>query len=122
MYTIGVRSRYEAAHFLCDYPGPCARLHGHSYEVEAVLRFDGVGDSGITYDFMQADAHLRAITDSLDHTNLNELPAFLEVETTAENQARHIFRALKDRLGEHGRHLASIRVWEGPRHWVEYSE
>jgi len=122
MFMIGVRSSYEAAHSLEKYEGPCGRVHGHSYEVEAVLAFPEIADTGMAYDFVDADAHLRAITDSLDHTNLNDLAAFQNVETTAENQARFIFDELKGRMGAHGRHLRSVRVWEGPRHWAEYSE
>lgn len=122
MFTIGIRSHYEAAHLLRDYEGPCARLHGHRYEVEAVLRFRELGQAGISYDFMEADAHLRAITAELDHQNLNDLPAFREVESSAENQARYIFEELKHRLGSYGEHLLHVRVWETPHHWAQYSE
>jgi 6-pyruvoyltetrahydropterin/6-carboxytetrahydropterin synthase len=113
MFTIGIRSHYEAAHFLRDYDGVCSRLHGHRYEVEAVLVFEQVGRAGIAYDFMDADAHLRSITGELDHRNLNEL--------SAENQARYIFEELRRRMGEFGRHLAHVRVWETPQHWAQYS-
>jgi 6-pyruvoyltetrahydropterin/6-carboxytetrahydropterin synthase len=122
MFTIGIRSHYEAAHFLRNYEGACSRMHGHRYEVEAVMTFDALDDAGLAYDFMDADAHLRAITGALDHQNLNELAPFQELETSAENQARYIYRELKQRLGEHGRHLASVRVWETPHHWAQYSE
>jgi 6-pyruvoyltetrahydropterin/6-carboxytetrahydropterin synthase len=122
MFTIGIRSHYEAAHLLRDYEGACARLHGHRYEVEAALRFRQLGRAGISYDFMEADAHLRAITATLDHQNLNDLPAFQEIESSAENQARVIFEELKQRLGRFGEHLLFVRVWETPHHWAEYAE
>jgi 6-pyruvoyltetrahydropterin/6-carboxytetrahydropterin synthase len=122
MFTIGVRSAYEAAHFLRQYAGDCARMHGHRYEVEAVLAFDGVDETGLAYDFMDADRHLGAIVAAMDHRNLNELDAFQGVETTAENQARHIYRELKSRLGEVGKNLQHVRVWETARHWAQYSE
>jgi len=122
MFRIGIRAEYEAAHFLRAYEGPCSRMHGHRYEVEVVLRFESVDESGLAYDFMEADRHLRALTAELDHQNLNELEAFRELETTAENQARYLFRAMRVRLGAYGRNLESVRLWETSRHWAEYSE
>jgi len=122
MFRIGIRAEYEAAHFLRAYQGACSRMHGHRYEVEAVLAFSDVDEGGLAYDFVDADTHLQAITGALDHQNLNELPAFRDVETTAENQARHIFEELRARLGEHGESLASVRIWETARHWAEYSK
>lgn len=122
MFTIGIRSRYEAAHFLRSYQGVCSQLHGHRYEVEAVLVFDDVDPGGIAYDFMEADAHLSSITGELDHRNLNDLPIFAELETTAENQARYIFEELKQRMGPFGRHLLHVRVWETERHWAQYTD
>jgi 6-pyruvoyltetrahydropterin/6-carboxytetrahydropterin synthase len=122
MFTIGIRAEYEAAHRLRNYEGPCARLHGHRYEVEAVLVFEQLDEAGISYDFMEADALLREVTGALDHQNLNELSAFADVETSAENQARYIYHQFKQRLGENGERLQAVRVWETSRHWVEYSE
>jgi 6-pyruvoyltetrahydropterin/6-carboxytetrahydropterin synthase len=121
MFTIGVRASYEAAHFLRNYEGVCARMHGHRYEVEAVLAFHEVDDSGLAYDFTDADRHLGEIAAELDHRNLNELDAFRDVETTAENQARHIYRELERRLGPVGANLQHVRVWETARHWAQYS-
>jgi 6-pyruvoyltetrahydropterin/6-carboxytetrahydropterin synthase len=122
MFTIGVRSSYEAAHFLRNYAGDCARLHGHRYEVEAVLSLPELDDGGLAYDFVEFDRHLEAVTRSLDHQNLNDLEAFSQVETTAENQARYIYFELKSRLGGVGDHLHRVRVWETARHWAEFSE
>jgi 6-pyruvoyltetrahydropterin/6-carboxytetrahydropterin synthase len=122
MYTLCVHSHYDAAHFLRDYHGKCENLHGHRYEVEAVFAFDTLGEGGMAYDFSRAKAHLREVTGSLDHQNLNDLPAFQERESSAEHQARHIFEELRARMGEVGRHLVYVRVWETPNQWAQYSE
>ncbi|HET8657239.1 MAG TPA: 6-carboxytetrahydropterin synthase [Longimicrobiaceae bacterium] len=122
MYIINVRSHYDSAHFLRNYQGKCERLHGHRYEVEAALAFDDLGAGGLAYDFTEAKRELRAVTDALDHRNLNDLPAFEGIETSAENQARHIFDALKPRLGAAAGNLLYIRVWETPNQWAQYSE
>lgn len=122
MYLINVRSHYDAAHFIRDYQGKCERLHGHRYEVEVAMAFDDLGRGGIAYDFSDAKRHLREVTEELDHQNLNDLPMFAAIETSAENQARYIFEALKARLGEIGEHLLYVRVWETPNQWAQYSE
>jgi 6-pyruvoyltetrahydropterin/6-carboxytetrahydropterin synthase len=122
MFTLGIRSQYEAAHLLRNYEGPCARLHGHRYDVEVILEFEELDEAGISYDFMEADALLQSITGELDHQNLNDLEVFRGVETSAENQAHYIYRELKRRMAEHGRHLRAVRVWETARHWAQYSE
>jgi 6-pyruvoyltetrahydropterin/6-carboxytetrahydropterin synthase len=122
MFIINVKSHYDAAHFIREYHGKCERLHGHRYEVEAALAFESVGSGGIAYDFADAKAHLRDIADRLDHQNLNDLPEFAGVETSAENQARFIFEALKARLGDVGANLLYVRVWETPNQWAQYSE
>lgn len=122
MYVINVRSHYDSAHFLRNYHGKCERLHGHRYEVEAALAFEALGAGGMAIDFQEAKQQLRAVTDELDHQNLNELPPFREVETSAENQARYIFEELRRRLGELGEHLLYIRIWETPNQWAQYSE
>ncbi len=121
MYTICVRSHYDSAHFLRDYNGKCERLHGHRYEVEVAFVFEELGAGGIAYDFTEAKRQLRAITDELDHQNLNDLPAFADIETSAENQAKYIFETLRERLGEAGSHLLYARVWETPNQWAQYS-
>jgi 6-pyruvoyltetrahydropterin/6-carboxytetrahydropterin synthase len=122
MYIISVRSHYDAAHFLRSYHGKCERLHGHRYEVEAALAFEQLGEGGMAYDFTEAKQRLREVTDELDHRNLNDLPEFREQETSAENQARHLFERLRERLGAVGEHLLYVRVWETPNQWAQYSE
>jgi 6-pyruvoyltetrahydropterin/6-carboxytetrahydropterin synthase len=122
MFTINVKSHYDAAHFIRDYNGKCERLHGHRYEVEVALQFESTGRGGIAYDFTEAKRQLREITEELDHQNLNDLPAFEGIETSAENQARYIYDSLKVRLGDVGENLHYVRVWETPNQWAQYSE
>lgn len=122
MYLISVRAHYDSAHFLRNYHGKCEKLHGHRYVVEAALQFEELGEGGMAYDFTDAKRELRAIAGELDHENLNELPAFRHLETSAENQARYIYNRMKERLGAAGSHLHYVRVWETPDQYAQYSE
>ncbi len=123
MYTISVQAHYDSAHLLRDYDGKCARLHGHRYEVQVVVQADDVGKSGMVFDFTDLKRHLKALADGLDHRNLNDIPPFTEIESTAENQARYFFEEMRKRLpAEIGRGLLYARVSESPGQWAQYGE
>ena len=61
------------------------------------------------------------IAEGLDHENLNELPQFQDVETSAENQAKYFFEELCKRLPEPMvKGLLYARIWESPTQWAQY--
>ena len=121
VFTVSAQAHYDAAHFLRNYEGKCAKLHGHRYVVEAVVQLTELDESGIAFDFADLKAALRELADELDHENLNELPQFEGVETSAENQARYFFDALRKRLPEPAASgLVYARIWESPTQWAQY--
>ncbi len=121
MYTVSVQAHYDSAHFLRNYKGKCERLHGHRYIVEVALQTAELNEAGIAFDFVDLKKHLRELADGLDHQNLNDLPPFQEVETSAENQARYFFHELKKRLpADLADGLLYARVWETPTQWAQY--
>jgi 6-pyruvoyltetrahydropterin/6-carboxytetrahydropterin synthase len=122
MFTVSVQAHYDAAHFLRNYKGKCERLHGHRYVVEAAVQREGLNEAGIAYDFVDLKRELRALAEELDHHNLNDLPMFQEMETSAENQAKWFFDQLRRRLPEElTTGLLYVRVWETPNQWAQYS-
>lgn len=122
MYTVSVQAHYDAAHRLRNYEGKCERLHGHHYVVEAALQTEALDDSGMAYDFLELKRHLKELADGLDHRNLNDVPPFTEIESTAENQARYFFDELRRRLPPSlAEGLLYVRVWESPTQWAQYS-
>ena len=122
MYTVNVQAHYDAAHFLRNYHGKCERLHGHRYVVEGTLQTDTLDEAGLAFDFVELKRELRALAEELDHHNLNELPHFGGVETSAENQARWFFHQLCERLPKsHAEGLLYVRVWETPTQWAQYA-
>lgn len=121
MYTVCVQAHYDAAHFLRNYGGKCEHIHGHRYVVEAALETPELDESGLAYDFTDLKRELRALAEELDHTNLNDLAHFEGIETSAENQAKWFFDALRERLPPGLRDgLVYIRVWETPNQWAQY--
>lgn len=121
MYTVCVQAHYDSAHFLRKYRGKCEKLHGHRYVVEVALQTEEVDASGIAFDFVELKRHLRALAETLDHENLNEIPPFDEIEPSAENQARWFHDELRDRLPDAmAGALLFARVWETPTQWAQY--
>ena len=121
MYTVSVQAHYDSAHFLKNYEGKCERLHGHRYVVEVAVQASELNESGIAFDFVDLKRHLRELADELDHQNLNDLPQFEGLETSAEIQARYFFEQLSTLLpNDIGRGLLYARVWETPTQWAQY--
>lgn len=111
MWGVIVRETFSAAHFLKEYRGKCERVHGHNYVVEVQIEGESLNEIGLLMDFNEVKEILKEITGPLDHSLLNKLPVFQEVNPTAENIARHIFRELKARLPSHLR-VVRVTVWE----------
>ena len=121
MYVVSAQAHYDAAHFLVNYEGKCRNLHGHRYVVEAAVSARELNEAGIAFDFVDLKKVLRELADGLDHTNLNDLPQFQGVETSAENQAKYFFDELSARLpSELAEGLMYCRIWETPTQWAMY--
>ena len=67
--------RFEAAHFLPKVPPghKCARMHGHSYQVDVAIEGEIGGETGWLMDFSDIDEHVMPLIKKLDHQVLNEV-------------------------------------------------
>jgi len=67
--------RFEAAHFLPRVPPghKCARMHGHSYQIQIAIEGDVDPDRGWVMDFASIDEHAVPLVRLLDHQILNEV-------------------------------------------------
>lgn len=123
MYEIEVRVAFEAAHFIDGYAGKCARLHGHNWEVVAVVRGEELDKLGMLIDFKILKAELKKILDDFDHRFLNELDTFAEKNPTAENLAKKIFQRLTvSKIFSNSTKLYAVKVCESPNSCVTYYE
>ncbi len=127
MYELTVKTRFAAAHSLSGYKGPCARLHGHTWQVEVTFKGTDLDHTGMLLDFKEVKTKVKNIVDELDHVNLNELDPFKKggVENpTVENLARYIYQRLKLELVdcERSAKVAVVRVWESPDASASYTE
>ena len=75
---------------------------------------------GIVMDFRDMKNLLKEVLSTLDHQYLNELPAFEEMNPSAENIARYIFAFLSERIQSPVK-LREVIVWENDSCSVSYS-
>ena len=121
MYQISVEQHFDAAHFLRGYQGKCEALHGHRFRVVAKISASGLDEVGLAYDFTVLKRHLADILPGFDHTCLNDVPPFDEINPSSENIAATIYSELQSKLAGEPVSLSCVEVWESPQTGVTYS-
>ena len=119
-YTVSVEQDFDAAHYLRGYRGKCEAMHGHRFRVAVTVRASALDEIGLAYDFTELKQHLRDILARFDHTCLNDVPPFDEINPSSENIAATIYQELKARLESAPVQLTAIEVWESPQNHITY--
>jgi 6-pyruvoyltetrahydropterin/6-carboxytetrahydropterin synthase len=94
MYTARIEDGFAAAHFLTRYHGKCERLHGHNYKVFVTAAGRTLDDGGMLLDFGLMKAALREVLGEVDHTSLNDHPAFADGCPSAERIALFVYEKM----------------------------
>jgi 6-pyruvoyltetrahydropterin/6-carboxytetrahydropterin synthase len=109
LISISLVCHFDAAHMLAlPYESPCNRPHGHRYEVEIAASAEQL-EHGMVIDYNV----LSRVVDAFDHRDLNALPDFKDVPTTAENIALVLARKLQAAAGARVR-IDEVVVRESP--------
>ena len=130
MYTLSTESSFDAAHFLTNYQGKCANIHGHRWRV--VLNISGELNNGMVVDFNVIKKELKELCDYFDHTFIVEKDSLKEelfnllnekfvlrvvdFRTTAENFAKYFYDILSKKFD-----VISVSVYETPNNCAVYS-
>jgi len=122
MYEISVKLDFSAAHNLRNYRGKCENLHGHNWQVEAVLGACDLDKAQMVLDFKVARGMLAEILEYFDHSYINKIPYFKKVNPTSENIAKYIYDKLKKRIKKQRVSVRRVSVWETPRSCATFSE
>lgn len=123
MLVLTVKSHFDAAHRLCNYQGKCARIHGHTWQIEASVGGEKLDSTGMLIDFSKLKKLLKKILEQFDHCYINEaVEAFREINPTAENLAKYIFNCLVEELKQENKEVAvlAVKVWESPEACAVY--
>ncbi len=109
-YKLSVTKYFSAAHNLRDFKGKCENLHGHNWKVKATLSGKRLNKTGMIIDFADIKAMLDDILLKLDHSYLNQVSPFSNINPTAENIAGYILSMLKKKAKKIK--IEEVEVWE----------
>ncbi len=123
MYEIKVIAGFSSAHALRGYNGKCENIHGHNWQVEAIVFSESVNEIGISIDFKELKQYVNKIMEYFDHKFINELPYFEKLNPSAENIAKYIYEELERTLKvrrEGAPGIRRINVYETPSSMASY--
>lgn len=122
MYELNLQHKFSAAHFLENYNGECANMHGHTWKIDIKIKTNTLhNDMVIDFKIIK-----KAIDDRFDHTIINKM---VKYNPTAENIAKNIYEMVRKLYydiapkGEDREEAKiEIEVWESDDASIKYSE
>jgi 6-pyruvoyltetrahydropterin/6-carboxytetrahydropterin synthase len=119
MFTARIEDGFAAAHFLTHYHGKCERLHGHNYKVFVTAAGSTLDEGGMLLDFVVMKAALKIVLEEVDHTSLNDHPAWSDGCPSAERIALFIYEKMHAALPL--ANISLVEVFETDRNRATYS-
>ena len=131
--TVSRKAHFNAAHRLhnknwsdeknqkvfgkCNYQN----YHGHNYELIVSVTGKINPETGYVIDMGELKKIIKnEIEERLDHKNLNlDVPHFSNIIPSAENICIYIYEIIRDNIDSQFK--LSVRLYETPRNFVEYS-
>ena len=131
--TVSRKAHFNAAHRLhnknwsdeknqkifgkCNYQN----YHGHNYELIVSVTGEINPETGYVIDMGELKKIIKnEIEERLDHKNLNlDIPHFSNIIPSAENICIYIYDIIRDNIDSQFK--LSVRLYETPRNFVEYS-
>ncbi len=111
-YELMIETHFAAAHSLRDYPGDCARLHGHNWKVELYVECGELDKLGLAVDYKVLKNELKAVLKDWDHYNLNDIAPFDTINPSSENVARVLYEEMSRRLDDGRIRVSRIVIGE----------
>ena len=117
---IFIKTHFSGGHHLRAYLGNCENPHGHNWKVKVTVRAVELDHLGMGIDFKQLKQAVNAVVDELDHHDLNEHPAFRDINPSSEHISMFLFQSLKEVLRTERYSLYSVEVRETDSSGVVY--
>jgi 6-pyruvoyltetrahydropterin/6-carboxytetrahydropterin synthase len=122
VYKVTIKQSFSAAHALKEVAGMCEKLHGHNFAVEVSLFSHTLNDAGIVIDFNVLKEWTNEILKEFDHTCLNELSYFNDLNPSAENIAKFIHDRIMERAKGQNIDAVCVNIWESENTGASYSK
>jgi len=111
MYRVTQEGWISSSHQTVRADGSLEPIHGHNWRIQVTVEAAELDDRGMVVDLDELRHTLVAALDELDHTHLNDLPAFADQPVSAEVIARHVGKKLAVQIDDGRRRVVEIRVW-----------
>ena len=122
MYEAAYETTFCATHLLTKDGKPIEPLHGHDWRVEVVAASEALDAIGVVVDFEHLKKAVADVAARFHYKDINSQPDLAGLSPSAEVMARYFFQEVKRGMGEDGRFLKRVRVWEAPGCSATYSE
>lgn len=122
MYELTIETQFSAAHQLKGYKGRCEKLHGHNWRVQVSVSSERLDEIGLAIDFHELKKITNEVLLPLDHSMLNEVFPFTEINPSSENIAKWLYDSLKKRVNNDNIKLSAVTVWESEAAAATYFE
>jgi len=117
---IFIKTHFSGGHHLRAYLGNCENPHGHNWKVKVTVRAVQLDHLGMGIDFKKLKQAVNTVIEELDHHDLNEHPAFREINPSSEHISMFLFQSLKEVLQTERYSLYSVEVRETDSSGVVY--
>lgn len=122
MYELMIETHFSAAHQLRGYRGKCENLHGHNWRVQVTVSSEDLNGIGLAIDFHELKELTVEVLKNLDHSFLNDVFPFTELNPSSENIAKWIHESLRKKLNGKEVSLSAVTVWESDSASATYFE
>jgi len=122
MYELTIETKFSAAHQLRNYQGRCENLHGHNWRVNLNIEAETLNDIGLAIDFKDMRAAADEMLGQLEHTFVNNVFPFTEINPSSENIAKWLYDGLSKKLNDGNVRVSSVTVWESDTASATYFE
>ncbi len=119
MFHLEITEYFSAAHALRNYPGVCARIHGHNWKVRVGLSCQNTNSDGMTADYGDLKKIIADCLSQFDHSLINDHPYFQKINPTSEEIAQFFYSDLVKKIPDHLR-LEFVQVAETDGFAVTY--
>lgn len=122
MYELMIETGFSSAHQLRGYQGKCENIHGHNWRVQVYVTAETLNNIDIAIDFHELKKITNDLLSQIDHTCLNNVFPFTEINPSSENIARWISESLRKKLAGHPVSVSAVTVWESETASATYYE
>jgi 6-pyruvoyltetrahydropterin/6-carboxytetrahydropterin synthase len=122
VFEVAYETTFCATHVLHRAGRPVEPQHGHDWRVEVVAAGDELDGLGVVVDFEHLKAAVAGVCQRFHYGDITSHPDFAGQSPSAEAVARYFFREVRRTMGEEGRKLVRVRVWEAPGCSATYGE